>query len=93
MSKNTKEPILVLNPESGRYINIAPLVEFVNEDYLGHFYEMSKGVDAVIKLLACTPFAQDEGGDNVEIASRFSFLYSLRDVINSISEFKEDRQE
>lgn len=85
------EPILVLNPETKRYVNVAPLFYLINENYGGKFYEASKSIDNVIEMVACNKTAEMENNPS-GFVNNMNTLFFFRNTINGIAEFKEERR-
>jgi len=48
-TEQTQEPILVKNPYTGKFINIQPLLDFVNESYCDNFYGLAKSCERAVK--------------------------------------------
>ena len=86
---NKLEPILVKNPKTGRYVNVAPLFELVNIEYEGEFTELADAVDrgAVTFAGSASEVMQHS---HLEAAGIFYNLFGLRDAINNMAEYKEE---
>lgn len=85
------EPILVLNPETKRYVNVAPLFHFVNELHGGDFYKASKAIDKVIHSYVCYKSEEMES-DPLGFNGNCFELFNFRDALEGISEYKEERR-
>jgi hypothetical protein len=83
------DPILVLNPQTKRHINIAPLLNLVNEEYQGEFNQLSQALDSAAVAIA-TNVDQMEGSSG-ECGTILYNLFGLRDTLNCVAEFKEER--
>lgn len=85
------KPILIENPHTKRMVNIAPFFDYINYYHEGNFYMAAKELDAAAVNIACT--ATDANAYNLhEHTSILHNLFTLRDAIDSISEFKEERR-
>jgi hypothetical protein len=85
------EPILVLNPETKRYVNIAPLFKTINENHDGNFHRASKAIDKVIRSYVCLKTEAMES-DPLGFNSNCFELFNFRDALEGISEYKEERR-
>jgi len=82
------DPILVNNPLTKRFVNIAPLLNLVNDDHDGNFKQMAKSIDGIIRHVSCTVFTDDV--DILRHTNAIQMLYTLRDTIDNISEYSEN---
>jgi hypothetical protein len=86
---NKLEPIPVKNPETGRYVNVAPLFNLVNIEYDGDFKQLSDQIDYGAVMFAGTATETMQNAP-LEAAGIFYTLFSLRDTIRNMNEYKED---
>ena len=89
-SNEKLEPILVMNPETERYVNIAPLLDIVNSVWQGEFTQVGDALDAAAVDIACCADQMDAAPN--DIGGVMYELFRLRDVFYNIAEFKEDRR-
>lgn len=85
------EPILVKNPETGRFVNVAPLFNLVNDEYQGDFKQLADEIDhgAVTFAGSASEIMQDAP---LEATRIFYNLFGLRDTIKNMLEYKEERR-
>jgi hypothetical protein len=79
------DPIMVMNPHTGRYVNVAPLFEVQHETYSDSLSQMATDCDGSIRMI--TASMQDWQVD--EAKNRIYGLYVLRDMFNQMTEFEE----
>lgn len=92
MNKDDKlDPIMVLNPRTKRMINIAPLFDHINHNYEGNFYLAAKAIDNAAVHIACSA-NENQLVDPVGHSNILYDLFKLRDAIDLVSEFKEERR-
>jgi hypothetical protein len=88
--KEELTPILVLNPETKRHINIAPLLNLVNVEYQGEFSQLADALDcAGVNIACCVDHMDSAPNNNGDVMYN---LFGLRDVLNCVAEFKEERR-
>ena len=91
MTDQAPEPMLVLNPVTGRYVNVAPLFEAINDHFNGDFRYAANNIDEAIEHFVCT--ANDSTASSpMDFANHLFCLYKLRNAIRDVTEFKEDRR-
>jgi hypothetical protein len=83
-------PILVINPETKRHINVAPLLNLVNDEYQGEFNQLAEALDKAAVAIA-TNVDQMEGSQG-ECGTILYNLFGLRDTLNCVAEFREERK-
>jgi hypothetical protein len=92
MTDQAPEPMLVLNPVTGRYVNVAPLFEAINEYFSGDFRYAANNIDEAIEHFVCT--ANDNTASSpITFANHMYYLFKLRNAIRKVTEFKEDRRQ
>jgi len=77
------EPIMVLNPRTGKYFNVAPLFEMLHAYYQSNPRYAWNAIDDSIRTIVLVP-----DHDRMELANQLFHLYLMRDFFESIAEFK-----
>lgn len=83
MKEAAGDPVMALNPYTGKLMNVEPLFRFMQQ---GEEYE---GVDDVIKYLSLLKYDEDTIVllETFETrSSLFFFMYSLRDMFHDLRE-------
>jgi hypothetical protein len=88
--KKALDPIMVKNPLTNRFINIAPLFE-VAEGWFEGFGDMADSVDKSIELMTCYKNEASEA-DNITFVGNIAALFQIRNTLRNITEFTEDRR-
>lgn len=86
-----QKPNLVLNPQTGKYFDINPLIQFLGV-YEGSLIEASNTVDDIIKFVATNTDTEgfDSPQSDVLNFKRSLFnLYAIRDMFKEMTKFKE----
>ncbi len=82
-----KEPILVLNPLTEKYVNVTPLFNTVGINFDHSFNRAGKSIDNAIEAIAT---ANMPDFDQMEMANIMHTLFNLRNVMFETTEFKQD---
>ena len=91
MTDHAPELMPVLNPVTGRYVNVAPLFEAINDHFNGDFRYAATNIDEAIEHFVCS--ADDNTASSpMDFANHLFCLYKLRNAIRDVTEFKEDRR-
>lgn len=88
MEKNEEfqlEPILVKNPLTGRYVNVAPMFSIIGEVFDNDIKDVSNAVDKAIRTM-CLHSEPDKCGTH-EFKDNLFVLYQVRDIFNLMAEF------
>lgn len=83
-SENT--PQLVLNPFSQRYINIQPLLKYLNEKRRDSPAQVEEKIEAAIRFVSLN-FDSHET-DSLELKNTLGFLFEIKDVFGKLAEYK-----
>lgn len=86
---NKQEPILVKNPQTGKYLDINPLLTFINGLYNGKVQELIEDIDDSIKYTSLNSVNEDNEMDPLDYKTTIYTLYGLRDAIKGLIKFKE----
>ncbi len=94
MRKQQNEPLLVLIPETGEYLNIRPFITFLNNNKIGDLADNIKenmhDIDSRIKFISIN-FIPVDSGMNVDfrnVTDLYATFYSIRDMLSGISVLK-----
>jgi|GEM_PF-3470746 len=79
------EPIMVLNPCTGSYFNVAPLFEMLHAYYQSNPRHAWNALDDSIRTIVLLP---DHDVNRLDLANQLFHLYLMRDFFESIAEFK-----
>jgi hypothetical protein len=92
-ANSAQEPTLVLNPKTGRYINLTPLFNYLNE-MEGTTVPGGSGAQSVAhnikqayRLITTTPI-DPETQTPGHVSSVVADLFALEDVFINLTEFK-----
>lgn len=85
-----KEPILVKNPITGRFVNVAPLFNTCEQWFEGFAY-MAESIDDTIQLLTVYKCEASES-DPIRFKNQVGNLFKLRNAIRDMNEYKEDKK-
>ncbi len=92
MTDHAPEPMLVLNPVTGRYVNVAPLFEAINDHFNGDFRYAATNIDEAIEHFVCSADV-NTASSPLTFANHMYCLFMLRNAIRKVSEFKEERRQ
>lgn len=83
------EPILVKNPLSGRYVNVAPMFDIMNDMFDDHFSDMAKHLTKAIEMSAVYVDKDFRGTD--EFSWNLYVLFNIRDMLDRMDEYKAEK--
>ena len=82
-SEEKQKPILVENPETGQYFNMAPLIYYSNESAFGDMSDIAHELDSVIRQISVyTDYEKVVYCDHV---TSVVFLFNLRDIFRQMT--------
>lgn len=91
MNEEALTPVMVQNEHTKRFINVAPMLQLVNENYLGEFSKVAEEIDDCIKFFVTTA---DESAlvNGKAFTSCVHSLFEFRDMFKNMAEYKEERR-
>jgi len=90
MKKDTKNqtPMLVANPKTGKYIDLNPLWEILNEQY-GTVTDLAQAIDNDIRYISLSAVPDDQSFCSFDHQNAIFNLYRIRDAFRDMVKFKE----
>lgn len=87
MENDKKDPILVVNPYNGKYINVRPLFDFLNEYAMDEPQEVASRLmnDIRFYMMSC----DNSGIEVMDLKNSLFMQYNLYDMFEALSAFKE----
>ena len=83
-----QEPILVENPQTGKYVDVRPLFEVINVIFGGQVLSLAENIDNAIKFIALNSLRDDESS-RIDYQDAIFVMYEMRDAIRGMVKFKE----
>lgn len=90
MKKDTVKqiPMLVANPQTGKYIDLNPLWKILNDQY-GTVINVAEVIDDAIRYISLSAVPDDDAFCSDDHQAAIYNLYCLRDTFRDMVKFKE----
>ncbi|QNF33080.1 hypothetical protein HUW51_10185 [Adhaeribacter swui] len=79
------QPLLVLNPETNRYLNIQPLTQFLKERCANNPAQLAQRFEETIRFVSQS---FDRDTEPLDLKNTLGFLFEMKDVFNCLGEYK-----
>ena len=81
------DPILVKNPNTGRFVNVASLFNTTKNVFGNKISEIANECDSTIRIIVTSPIAEHK---IEEVRVAVYGLYELRDMFKAMTEYTEN---
>lgn len=84
------EPILVKNPLSNRYVNVAPMFQIMNDMFDDHFSDLSQQLTKAIEMAAV--YTDKDFRNRDDYSWNMFIFFQIRDMFNNMEEFSGEKR-
>ncbi|PSR56725.1 hypothetical protein AHMF7605_26135 [Adhaeribacter arboris] len=79
------QPLLVLNPETNRYLNIQPLTHYLKERCANNPAYLAERFENTIRFVSQS---FDRDTEPLDLKNTLGFLFEMKDVFSNLAEYK-----